>query len=83
MTTRDKMIDTANKTSEYDKTFHGGFINTDGDWCACGTPKEFKKHIESYGFEVVSCKATATSTAIAITKDGFSFARNGFCTLAK
>lgn len=70
MTLRKEMIEIANV---------GGFICTDGEWCASRGTKEFKGFIERQGFEVESCVETATCSALATTKDGCQFAYNGFC----
>ena len=55
----------------------GGYVNTDGEWCSATTPEKFKKFLEGIGFEVISCKETKYSTAIAITADGYRIAYNG------
>lgn len=74
MTTRQKIIEVATRTE------HGGFVNTDGEWCMTRTPEQFKAFLESeFWFEVVECKATAGSTAIAVTADGYVIAWNGYC----
>lgn len=70
MTLRNEMIEIANV---------GGFICTDGEWCANRGVEEFKGFIERQGFEVESCVETATCSALAITKDGYQFAYNGLC----
>lgn len=76
MTMREEMIQIA----EQKYGIHtGGFVCTDGEWCSSRTPEEFKKFIEEQGFEVTECKSTPESTAVAITKDGYKFAWNGYC----
>lgn len=76
MTMRKEMIEIAEKKHG----IHiGGFVCTDGEWCSTRTPEEFKEFIEKQGFEVMECKRTKESTAIAITKDGYKFAWNGYC----
>ena len=73
MTTREQIIETANRE-------HGGYVNTDGAWCNTRTPEEFKQMLEEkFGFEVIECKATANSTAVALTKDGLKISWNGYC----
>lgn len=73
-TTKERIIETANQPEI------GGFVNTDGDWCMTRTPEQFKEMLESYfGFEVIECKATAHSKAIAKTKCGLQIAWNGHC----
>lgn len=73
-TTKETIIETANQSEI------GGFVNTDGDWCMTRTPEQFKEMLESYfGFEVIECKETAHSTAIATTKCGLLIAWNGHC----
>ncbi|MDR0947897.1 MAG: hypothetical protein LBM69_00085 [Lachnospiraceae bacterium] len=77
MTLREEMIEAA----ERKKGNHtGSFVRTDGQWCMTRTPEEFKQFIEKQGFEVIDCKRTRESNAIAITKDGYRFAWNGHCT---
>lgn len=72
-TTKEKIIDVANRCN-------GGFINTDGAWCMTGTPKQFSEMLEHFfGFNVIECKETATSTAIAKTECGLEIAWNGYC----
>lgn len=73
MTTKEQIIEAATKE-------HGGFVNTDGAWCRTRTPGQFRAFLESeYGFEVIECKATNFSTAVAITADGLRIAWNGYC----
>lgn len=76
MTLREKMIKTAEQKC---KNYVGGYICTDGEWCSTNTPEEFKAFIEKCGFEVLNCKSTENSTAIAITRDGYKFVWNGWC----
>lgn len=79
MTTKEKIIEAANHKSPY-ADFPGAYVNTDGEWCMTETPEQFKAFLEkTYGFEVVECKATAYSTAVATTACGLSIAWNGFC----
>lgn len=76
-TTKETIIERASED-------HGGFVNTDGAWCMTRTPQQFKEMLEHFfGFEVIDCKATAYSTAIATTKCGLSIAWNGHCSLIK
>lgn len=79
MTTKEKIIEAANRKSIYsDHT--GDFVNTDGEWCMTRTPEQFKAFLEeAFGFEVIECKPTNNSTAIATTADGLQIAWNGFC----
>lgn len=77
MTMREKMIQAAETMCNNTPT--GAFICPDGDWCATRTPEEFKAFIEQQGFEVLECERTKESTAVAITKDGYRFAWNGYC----
>ena len=73
-TTKERIIEAANRTD------FGGFVNTDGDWCMTRNPEQFKEMLKFYfGFEVIECKATAHSTAIATTKCGLQIAWNGHC----
>lgn len=72
MTTKEKVTEAANRA-------HGGFVNTDGDWCMTRTPSEFRGFLAKLGFEVTECKETAESTAIAITAEGYKIAWNGYC----
>lgn len=75
-TTKEKIITAASKD-------FGDFVNTDGDWCLTRTPEQFKTFLEkSFGFSVIECKATANSTAVAITDDGIKIAWNGYCMMA-
>lgn len=74
MTTKQKIIEVATRTKL------GGFVNTDGKWCMTRTPEQFKAFLEKeFGFEVVECKETAVSTAVAVTSDGYEIAWNGYC----
>ena len=74
MTTRQNIIEAATRDQM------GHFVNTDGKWCMTRNPGEFKAFLEDeFGFEVVECKATAGSTAIAVTADGYVIAWNGYC----
>lgn len=74
MTTRQKIIEAATRTEL------GGFVNTDGKWCMTRNPEQFKAFLEKeFGFEIVECKATSGSTAIAVTADGYVIAWNGYC----
>lgn len=73
MTTKEQIINAASKP-------YGEFVNTDGKWCMTRTPEQFKAFLENtFGFEVVECKSTNNSTAVAITADGLSIAWNGYC----
>lgn len=73
MTTKETIINAAAK--EY-----GEFVNTDGAWCMTRTPEQFKNFLENkFGFEVIECKATTYSTAVAITADGLRIVWNGYC----
>lgn len=73
MTTKEKIVEAASKA-------HGEFVNTDGAWCMANTPEQFKAFLEkTFGFEVLDCKATTYSTAIATTACGLSIAWNGHC----
>ena len=82
MTTRQKIVEAANRIGW--GGHRGGFVNTDGDWCLTRTPQEFKAFLEqAFGFKVVACKATAESTAIAVTADGYKIAWNGYCRTLK
>lgn len=72
-TTKEKIIETANENS-----MTGGFVNTDGAWCMTRNPKEFKEMLEYFfGFKVIECSETISSTAIAITECGLKIAWNG------
>ena len=76
MTTKEKIIEAANLE-------HGGFVNTDGAWCSTNNEYEFKRFLESaFGFEVVECKETKYSTAVATTACGLQIAWNGYCNKA-
>ena len=75
MTNKEMIIATANER-------HGGFVNTDGEWCMASNPVAFKKMLEDMGFTVVKCNETHNSTAVAITEDGYRIAYNGYCTKA-
>lgn len=78
MTTREKIISAAERITP--GWGNGGFVNTDGDWCSCITPKQFKKFLEKeFGFTVVKCYSTEHSTAIAETSDGYEISYNGHC----
>lgn len=70
MTKREEVIKTA---------ANGGFVNTDGAWCMASNPAKFRAYLEHIGFEVVECKETRNSTAIAITADGIRICYNGYC----
>lgn len=73
MTTKGKIINTASKE-------HGGFVDTDGAWCMTSSPEQFKTFLENtFGFEVLECKSTNYSTAVAFTADGLQIAWNGYC----
>ena len=75
MTSKTKIIETAK---------HRGFVDTDGDWCMTRNSEEFKTFLEkNFGFKIISCKPTETSTAIAQTVDGYIIAWNGYCTILK
>lgn len=80
MLTREKIIEVANRVSPMFGSV-GGFVNTDGEWCTCTTPEKFKAYLERLGFKVVKCYATAYSTAIAETSDGYKLAYNGNCSI--
>lgn len=74
-TAKEEIIETA-------KQQHGGFVNTDGDWCGTRTPKQFKEMLEkNFGFKVIECYETDYSTAIAITQEGIKIAWNGYCSI--
>lgn len=75
--TKEDMIKKCLETSKY-STIKGGFINTDGYWCTCTTPEAFEKFIVNKGFEVIDCKSTSTSTAKAVTSEGYIFFITGF-----
>lgn len=78
MTTKEKIIEAANRKSPYwDRT--GGFANTDGEWCMTSTPEQFKEFLEGAGFVVIECRAAGGATAIATTACGLQIAWNGFC----
>lgn len=62
-----------------DSNKYGGFVDTDGAWCAASTPYQFKEMLEELGFEVLECRETAYSTAIATTNCGLSISWNGHC----
>lgn len=80
MTTKQNIMDAAVRKSPI-ANLCGDFVNTDGKWCLCQNPAEFKEFLENeFGFKVVRCYETATSTAIAETEDGYKIAYNGFCT---
>ncbi|BBK22677.1 MULTISPECIES: hypothetical protein [Erysipelotrichales] len=64
---------------EYLGQIVGGFIVRDDEWILSNTVEKFKRYIESKGFEVAECKETKTSIALAVTKDGYMFAYNGYC----
>lgn len=73
MTTKEKIIEAASKA-------YGGFVNIDGAWRMTETPGQFKTFLENtFGFEVIECKATTYCTAIATTACGLSIAWNGYC----
>lgn len=73
MTTKEKIIAAASKQ-------YGGFVDTAGAWCMASTPEQFRAFLENqFGFEIIECKATKYSTAVAITADGLSIAWNGHC----
>lgn len=79
MTTKEKIIEAANRKSLY-SDYTGDFVYTDGAWCMTRTPGQFKEFLEkAFGFEVIECKATTYSTAIATTACGLRIAWNGFC----
>lgn len=79
MTTKEKIIEAANRKSPYSGCT-GGFVNTDGEWCMTRTPEQFREFLERvFGFMVTECKATCGSTAIATTACGLQIAWNGFC----
>ena len=64
-TTREHIIETAKSKS------FGGFVNTDGDWGACRTPREFARFLEEcFGFDVVDCEKTEVGPAVAIIQMG-------------
>lgn len=72
-TTKEKIIERANEN-------YGGFVNTNGAWCLTRTPEQFKEMLEHFfGFEVIECKSTDGSSAIATTKCGLQIAWNGHC----
>ena len=72
-TTKEKIIERANEN-------YGGFVNTNGAWCLTRTPEQFKEMLEHFfGFEVIECKSTDRSSAIATTKCGLQIAWNGHC----
>lgn len=80
MTTKQNIMDAAVRKT-FVPGFTGDFVNTDGKWCLCRTPEEFKTFLESeFGFKVVRCYETETATAIAETEDGYKIAYNGYCT---
>lgn len=58
---------------------HGGFVNTDGEWCACTTPESFGAFIRSLGFSLESCVSEPGVTAIARTTGGIMICWNGYC----
>lgn len=71
-TTKEEIVRIANEG------LYGGFINTAGAWCMASTPKQFKEMLERFfGFEVIECKETKYSTAIAVTRCGLKIAYNG------
>lgn len=79
MITKEDIIAVANKKSQYSNV-HGGFVNTDGEWSMARTPEQFKSFLEkTFGFEVIECKATDYSMAIATTACGLCIAWDGFC----
>lgn len=79
MTTRERIVEAANRKPAYGDA-PGGFVNTDGDWCATRTPEEFKAFLENnFGFEVTDCRSTAGSAAVATTACGLRIAWNGYC----
>lgn len=79
MTTREKIIAAAKYTLP-EWGCNGSFVNTDGKWNSCRTPREFKNFLEKeFGFTVVKCYSTEYSTAIAETSDGYEISYNGHC----
>lgn len=76
-TTKEEIIEKANNGG-----MRGGFVNTDGAWCATENAEEFKEMLEHFfGFEIALCKETKYSTAVAITKCGLKIAWDGNCSL--
>jgi hypothetical protein len=59
-----EIIRTANQTNSL-----GGYINTDGKWCATRTPDELATLINSLGFVVISAKVTHNCTTQVIAAD--------------
>lgn len=79
MTTKEEIIAAANRKALH-PDFPGDYVVPDDEWIMARTPEQFKAFLEkTYGFEVVECKATSYSPAIATTACGLSIARNGFC----
>lgn len=77
MTTKNKIIEAA--TAQF-----GNFVDTDGAWCMTRTPAEFKEFLEKeFGFDIVECRETAGSTAVAKTAEGIKISWNGHCSLDK
>lgn len=58
----------------------GGFVNTDGDWCATRTPEEFKDYLLS--IEPVPVRhygSTQLCTAYVVFENGLKCTWNGCC----
>ena len=81
-TTKEEIISTANKIGY--GGFTGGYVRIDGAWGMTDNPKEFKEMLEHFfGFEVIECRETMYSTAVATTKCGLRIAWNGHCKAIK
>ena len=64
------------------KGFFGGFVSTDGDWCATRTPVEFKAYFEAIVPEnvyVVEFGSKSYSTAYVKLDNGIVCMWNGRC----